>query len=151
MLWCSANWPPRPRAIPKNFGTAIPKLLELLDLRGAIISPDVHRGQRQMTDGLIQKQRRYFASILKGTDAKTFSRLIRSHWQIENSLHWSLDVSFSEDASRIRNGYGAENFSRLRRIALNLLKRETTEKVGIKAKRLRAGWDEDYMLKVLTS
>ncbi len=77
--------------------------------------------------------------------------LIRSHWQVENALHWSLDVSFNEDASRIRNGYGAENFSRLRRIALNLLKRETTLKVGIKIKRLRAGWDEDHLLKVLTS
>jgi predicted transposase YbfD/YdcC len=69
---------------------------------------------------------------------------------VENQLHWSLDVSFNEDASRIRNGYAAENFSRLRRMALNLLKRETTEKVGIRAKRLRAGWDENYLLKVLT-
>ena len=107
-------------------------------------------GQRQLADGRIEKERRYFVSSVKGVDAKTFGRLIRSHWQIENSLHWSLDVSFNEDASRIRSGYAAENFSRLRRIALNLLKRETTEKVGIKAKRLRAGWDEDYLLKVLT-
>lgn len=58
---------------------------------------------------------------------------------VENSLHRSLDVSFNEAASRIRNGYGATNFSRLRRIALNLRKRETSEKVGIKIKRLRAG------------
>jgi len=108
-------------------------------------------GQRQWADGRIEKERRYFISSLQGVDAKTFGRLIRSHWQVENSLHWSLDVSFNEDASRIRNGYAAENFSRLRRIALNLLKRETTEKVGIKVKRLRAGWDEDYLLKVLTA
>ncbi len=108
-------------------------------------------GERCWTDGRIEKERRYFISSLQGTDAQTFGRLIRSHWQVENSLHWSLDVSFNEDASRIRNGYGAENFSRLRRIALNLLRRETTAKVGIRIKRLRAGWDEDYLLKVLTS
>lgn len=106
--------------------------------------------QRRFPDGRVEQERRYFISSLTGTDARTFGRLIRAHWQIENTLHWSLDVSFGEDASRIRNGYGAENFSRLRRIAFNLLKRETTEKVGIKTKRLRAGWDEDYLLRVLT-
>ncbi len=106
-------------------------------------------GQRRWADGRIEQERRYFISSLKGTNAKNFGRLIRSHWQVENSLHWSLDMSFNEDASRIRNGYAAENFSRLRRIALNLLKRETTEKVGIQTKRNLAGWDEDYLLKVL--
>jgi predicted transposase YbfD/YdcC len=70
---------------------------------------------------------------------------------VKNSLPWSLDVSFDEDASWIRNGDGAENFSRLRRTALNLLRWETTERVGIKAKRLRASRDEDYLLKVFTA
>jgi predicted transposase YbfD/YdcC len=106
--------------------------------------------ERRFPDGRVEKERRYFISSIKNADAKRLAGLIRDHWQIENALHWSLDMNFNEDASRIRNGYAAENFSRLRRIALNLLKRETSEKVGIRTKRLRAGWDEDYLLKVLT-
>ena len=106
--------------------------------------------ERRLGDGTVQKERRYFISSLPAADAKTFAKLIRGHWQIENNLHWSLDLSFNEDACRIRKGYGAENFSRLRRIALNLLRNETSAKVGIKTKRLRAGWDEGYLLKVLT-
>jgi predicted transposase YbfD/YdcC len=107
--------------------------------------------QRQWADGRVEKERRYFISSLPGINAKTFGRLIRNHWQVKNSLPWSLDVSFDEDASWIRNGDGAENFSRLRRTALNLLRWETTERVGIKAKRLRASRDEDYLLKVFTA
>lgn len=107
--------------------------------------------ERRLADGTVQKERRYFISSLGGADAKTFAQLIRGHWQVENRLHWSLDISFNEDACRIRKGYGAENFSRLRRIALNLLRNEKTAKVGIKNKRLRAGWDDNYLLTVLTS
>jgi predicted transposase YbfD/YdcC len=106
--------------------------------------------ERRLADGTVQKERRYFISSLLAAEAKTFAKLIRGHWQIENNLHWSLDLSFNEDACRIRKGYGAENFSRLRRIALNLLRAEHSHKVGIKTKRLRAGWDEDYLLKILT-
>ena len=76
---------------------------------------------------------------------------VRGHWGIENNLHWQLDVSFHEDACRVRTGHGAENLSRLRRIALNLLKRETTEKASIANKRLLAGWDHGYLLKLLTT
>ena len=64
-------------------------------------------------------------------------------------MHWSLDVSFGEDDCRIRKGFGAENVSRLRRIALNLLKQEKTAKCGIKAKRHKAGWNEKYLEKLL--
>lgn len=95
-------------------------------------------------------ERRYFISSLKGDDAKAIAKAVRHHWQIENGLHWSLDVSFAEDKSRVRKGHAAENLSRIRRIALNLLKAETVHcKRGIKTKRLRAGWDHDYLLRVL--
>lgn len=97
----------------------------------------------------VSTERRYFISSLSGIDAETIGRMIRSHWGIENKLHWGLDVSFGEDDCRIRKGFGAENVSRLRRIALNLLKQEETAKCGIKAKRNKAGWDEKYLQKIL--
>jgi len=99
--------------------------------------------------GKISIERRYFISSLSGINAETIGRMIRSHWDVENKLHWTLDVSFGEDNCRIRKDFGAENFSRLRRIALNLLKQEKTAVCGIKAKQHIAGWDEQYMLKVL--
>jgi predicted transposase YbfD/YdcC len=80
---------------------------------------------------------------------KRFAYGARSHWGIENNLHWQLDVTFQEDQSRIRKGHADANFSSLRRTALSLLKRESTAKVGIKNKRLTAGWDESYLEKVL--
>jgi len=108
----------------------------------------VVESQRTIGDN-VSTERRYFISSLSGATAQTVAQMIRSHWGIENKLHWSLDVSLGEDACRIRNDFGAENFSRLRRIALNLLKQEKTVKCGIKAKQRKAGWDEQYMLKVL--
>jgi predicted transposase YbfD/YdcC len=96
------------------------------------------------------KDRRYFISSLEGTDAKRMAQLIRGHWSVENSLHWQLDVSFGEDLRRIRKDYGAENFSRLCRIAVNLLKQETSTKAGVKGKKLKAGWDKAYLLRLLT-
>lgn len=85
----------------------------------------------------------------KKRSAQYFLQATRDHWHVENKLHWILDVAFREDESRLRKGDGAENFSILRRIALNLLKKEKTEKTGIETKRLRAGWDNDYLMKVL--
>ena len=94
-------------------------------------------------------ERRYFISSLEGRDPQAIADAVCSHWRVEKSLHWSLDVSFAEDKRRVRQGHAAENFSRLRRIALSLLKQESTRKVGIKNRRLRAGWDNDYLLRVL--
>ncbi len=76
---------------------------------------------------------------------------MRGHWSIENKLHWQLDVSFNEDQRRLRKNHGAEHFSQLCRLALNLLKRDTSVKIGIHGKRLKAGWDEPYLLRLLTS
>lgn len=91
---------------------------------------------------------RYYI-LSKYLSAKRFAETSRAHWGIENQLHWQLDVTFREDESRIRKGHADANFSILRRTALGLLKRETTAKVGVKNKRLTAGWDEAYLEKVV--
>ncbi len=96
-------------------------------------------------------ERHYYISSLDGRrSAGQFLELSRGHWSVENNLHWQLDVSFDEDQRRIRKDQGAENFSRLTRMALNLLKNEKTAKCGIKTKRLGCGWSNDYLLKVIT-
>lgn len=82
-------------------------------------------------------------------DVKTFARGVRKHWNVENQLHWVLDVAFREDKCRIRKDNAPENFAILRHIALNQLKKEKSIKNGIKSKRLKAGWDEQYLLQVL--
>jgi predicted transposase YbfD/YdcC len=99
--------------------------------------------------GVATRETRYYLTSL--TDARRFGRAARAHWGIENGLHWVLDVAFREDESRVRVGASATNFAVLRRLALNLLKAERTAKVGIKAKRLKAGWDERYLLAVLAA
>ena len=91
---------------------------------------------------------RYYISSLKAPAAEML-RFTRTHWAIENQLHWVLDIAFREDDCRLRKDHGAQNFATLRHIALNLLKQDDTLKVGIKNKRLRAGWDQDYLLSVL--
>ena len=98
-----------------------------------------------------QSERRYYLSSLAANQktAQDFNRIIRTHWSIENQLHWTLDVAFREDHSRIRTGFADQNLAIIKRLALNLLKQETSLKVGIKNKRLRAAWDQSYLLKVL--
>lgn len=100
-------------------------------------------------NGQTESKRHYFISSHSGRCAQRLGTLIRNHWSVEAQLHWSLDVCFHEDASRVRIANAAENFSRLRRIALMLLQQEKTAQTGIAGKRLRAGWDRDYLLKVL--
>ena len=105
------------------------------------------RAQRQIGQEKSCEDRYHIASI---TGAKRVLGAVRSHWGIENELHWTLDIAFDEDRCRVRKDNGPENFAILRHIALNLLKQEKTCKRGIKGKRLLAAWNEDYLLKVLT-
>ena len=100
--------------------------------------------------GKVSREQRFYITSHGNKDADFIANAIRSQWLVENKLHWQLDVSFNEDQNRLRSGYAAENFSMMNKIALNLLKNEKSVKVGVKTKRLKAGWDENYMMKVLT-
>lgn len=99
--------------------------------------------------GRCSTDRRYYISDLDGRDAQAMLGFVRGHWGIENKLHWSLDVTFREDTLRQRIGHSAENLSRMRRLALNLLRQDKSVKVGAKAKRLKACLEEAYLRKIL--
>jgi predicted transposase YbfD/YdcC len=94
---------------------------------------------------------RRYSLVSLPADGVRFSDAVRQHGGVENTVHGVLDVAFAEDASRIRTDKGAQTFSVLRHIAVNLLRRESQHKRGIKARRKRAGWDRDYLLQVLTA
>jgi len=130
------------------------RLLDLWPGLGTGSLAMVERERQDLGDMTGKKtvERHYYISSLKGSSheaAEAMAGYIRGHWSVENNLHWQLDVSFNEDQRRIRRGHGAQNFSRLCRIALNLLKREQSVKIGIKGKRLNAGWDHDYLLRLI--
>ena len=114
-------------------------------IKGIAIVDSTREVQRK-----VSREQRLYITSHEDKDANFIADVIRSHWFVENKLHWQLDVSFNEDKNRSRSGYAAENFSMMNKIALNLLKNEKSVKVGVKTKRLKAGWDEAYMMKVLT-
>jgi predicted transposase YbfD/YdcC len=105
------------------------------------------QSQREVDGKTSTEVRFYIGSI--GTDAARFARAVRGHWRIENDLHWSLDVAFREDESRLRDPQARENFAVLRHIALTRLKNDKHERMGIKNKRLKAGWDDSYLSDLL--
>ncbi len=102
---------------------------------------------REIDNKKSTESRLYISSLEHS--AKDINRYIRSHWAIENSLHYTLDMTFNEDRQRKRDKNAAENFAQAQKIALNLLKNENSTKMSIKTKRLKAAWDNQYLLKLL--
>ena len=98
--------------------------------------------------GKTSQEIRYYMSNLE-SNANHLKQIVRAHWGVENNLHWHLDVSFGEDLCKLRTDHAAENFSLAKKMALNLLKADTSEKLGIPNKRKLAGWSPEYLLKIL--
>ena len=107
-----------------------------------LVERERHEGEK------ITTERRYFIASIEA-DAEVFAQAVRTHWTIENQLHWSLDMTFREDDCRVRQGHAAQNLATIRHLALNLLKNETSLECGLQIKRQRAGWDRRYLAKVL--
>jgi predicted transposase YbfD/YdcC len=105
--------------------------------------------ERRLWNKTTTEVRFYLSSL--ASNAEKYAGAIRSHWGLENSLHWTLDVTFSEDKSRIRKDHSPENFALLRRLAINLLKQEKTFKGSLKMKRYLAGMDNNYLVQILDS
>jgi predicted transposase YbfD/YdcC len=121
------------------------------DWKGLLSVAVVESVRRLVGTDKVSTERRYFISSLPADSGERFARLIRNHWSIENAQHWSLDVAFNEDQSRVRKDHGDQNLAVLRRIALGLLRRDKSVKLGAKNKRLKAGRNRDYLLRVLLS
>jgi len=129
---------------------ADPAVIAWLDPTGAwpaLRTIAMVEGERRVGDAVTTERRCYLSSL--DGDATRLLAAVRGHWAIENQLHWVLDVAFREDASRVRAGHAAENLAVLRHLALNLLRRERTARVGTATKRLMAGWDDAYLLTIL--
>jgi len=100
--------------------------------------------------GKVERESRYYL-LSRALSAGQFAQAVRSHWGIENHVHWVLDAAFREDESRVRAGYAAENLATLRHMALNLLRRHPSKKgSSIRTRRLSAGWDTNYLRRLLT-
>lgn len=147
------------RTINKGHGRIEIRRYWLLESVEKLIDAQLWSGLKRV--GLIESERRiqgqpptfeqrYYLLSFDG-EIERFVQASRSHWDIENRLHWCLDVAFNEDNSRIRSGHAPENLALIRHIALNLLSQETSLSIGKKAKRLKAGWDNAYLAKVLSS
>lgn len=129
---------------------AIPEEIEVLNEWPDLKSVTMVMSKREVLGKEPSEERRFYLSSLEA-EAEILGPVIRSHWGIENSLHWSLDVTFREDLARNRKGHSAENMAIIRHMVLNLLKKEKSSKNSLRMKRLRASWDDDYILKLIAT
>ncbi|MBC7776195.1 MAG: ISAs1 family transposase [Phycisphaerae bacterium] len=127
--------------------TALPEWGNGTDWKGLKTLIEIRSERYVMASGILEKETRYYISSLMG-EAAAFNRLVRSHWCIENQLHWSLDVQFGEDDSRKRTRNAAQNFSTIRKIALNLIK-ANPEKISVNRKRNKCAMSDSYREKML--
>jgi len=121
---------------------------EWKNLKSVIV---VESTRRLLGKNQVQKSRRYYISSLPSQSGEKLAGLIRDHWTIENSQHWTLDTAFNEDQNRVRKDHGDQNLAVLRRIALGLLRRDKSVKLGARNKRLKAGRNRKYLMQVLLS
>ena len=128
------DWTTPERCYPGAF--RFPKLATV-----AMVESRIERGDKIETE-----RRSYISSRI--LSAQAFADAVRSHWAIENNLHWTLDMTFNEDQSRLRVGHGAKNMAVVRHFALNLI-RQAADKRSLKRRRKRASWDPDYLLQIL--
>jgi predicted transposase YbfD/YdcC len=126
--------------------TSLPELTKWPDLQAVIVVETIRAAYPGAP--ITSDYRVYISSLIRS--ATVFVTMIRQHWDIENKLHWSLDVTFNEDRCRIRKDHAAENMVAVRHIALNLLRQEHSHRMSLRQKRLLCGLDEHYLLMVLS-
>ncbi len=131
------------------FIAAVPKDLPGAEDWAGLKSIGVVLRTREEGDHISEEFAYYIGSI--PAQVKQFARVVRGHWGIETTLHWSLDVTFTEDHSRVRKDRGPENLAMLRRLVMSVLQQDTSCKASLRGKRLIAGWDEEALLKILTA